>query len=137
MPRRTGQEAAIREDQQGQAVLHAAERAESTKKGMKAAAERKKRKTLADLRPDEDPGPTLMGAKVMFCGHNGWFVADLIRVGTAVAVRSAIAPLDGGTIIRGRNDEATHHVVDSPGPIAWWADHGILVVPATHVIILK
>jgi hypothetical protein len=73
-----------------------------------------------------------MGAKVMYCGHAGWFLADIFRVGNACVVR-ANGPIDGGKLVRGRDNEATHHVMDFPAGGFWRPELGVLVVPEKQV----
>lgn len=77
-----------------------------------------------------------MGAKVMYCGHDGWFIADIFEVGTANAIK-ANGPITGDNLVRGRNDEATHHVMDFPKQGCWSPQRGFLVVPEAQVRALK
>lgn len=76
------------------------------------------------------------GAHVMFCGHNGWFIADIYAIGGAVVVR-ANGHIMPEALIRCRNEEATHHVTDFPDIGFWRPDLGILVVPASQIKCLK
>jgi hypothetical protein len=71
---------------------------------------------------------SMVGASVLFCGHNGYFVADITKVGSAYVVR-ANGPVSGSNIIR-ENPEtaATHHVMDMFGGF-WRPDLGVIVVP--------
>lgn len=73
-----------------------------------------------------------IGARVMFCGHKGWFVADIHQVGTANVVVSC-GPVNGSTIIRTDLDEATHHMVDFPLAGYWKPEIGLFVVPIGQV----
>lgn len=137
--RSAGLEAAIREDIQGQQVRAAAERASDTRRAMKARGFDPKTRTfrvsdrvkgtLADPATGEEH---LVGAHVMYCGHDGWFIADLIRIEGACVVRAG-GPVNPGNIVRGSNHLATFHMVDFPGPIAWWPDVGIFVVPLANI----
>ena len=73
-----------------------------------------------------------MGARVMYCGHNGWFVADIFRIGNVNVVK-ANGPITESTLVRGKNEEATHNVSDFPSAGCWAASRGFLVVPASQV----
>lgn len=77
----------------------------------------------------------MIGACVLYCGHGGWFVADIISVGTACAVIAG-GEVNGGNLIRGRLSEATHHISDFPRAGYWNAKKGVFVVPAAQVTIL-
>jgi hypothetical protein len=68
-----------------------------------------------------------MGAKVMYCGHDGWFVADIYLVGGANIVR-ANGAIDGGKLVRGRNHEATHYISDFPSAGFWNPALGVFAV---------
>lgn len=76
-------------------------------------------------------GPAI-GALVMYCGHDGWFVADIFRVGDACVVKAG-GPVTPANIVRGCSDEATHHLVDFPSAGCWCPDRGVFVVPAAQV----
>ena len=77
--------------------------------------------------------PMVIGAHVMFCGHNGYFVADIRYIGN-VAVVTASAPVDPATLIRNRElGPATHVLVDFPASGYWSPRKGIFVVPADQV----
>lgn len=73
-----------------------------------------------------------IGARVIFCGHNAWFIADIHEVGDVNVVRA-----NGNiykNLIRDDLDKATHHVVDFPNKGFWSAtDIGVLVVPKEQV----
>lgn len=73
-----------------------------------------------------------VGARVMYCGHNGWFIADIIQVAGACVVRAA-QPVDGGMLVRDRSDEATHHLADFPTAGYWNPQIGVFVVPSDQV----
>jgi hypothetical protein len=73
-----------------------------------------------------------MGAKVMYCGHDGWFVADIFLVGNVNVVK-ANGPITASNLVRGRNEEATHHVMDFPSGGCWSPDRGFLIVPQAQV----
>lgn len=78
-----------------------------------------------------------VGAKVMYCGHDGWFVADIILVGDVCVVRGPIKGVTGGNLIRGRNNEATHLLMDFPVAGAWMPERGVFVVPQKQVRVLE
>jgi hypothetical protein len=70
-----------------------------------------------------------VGARVLYGGHEGYFVADLIPVGNAVVVRAS-GPVTPGNIIRDNQfGPPTHHMLDFPGPVFWRPDLGVFVVP--------
>lgn len=74
-----------------------------------------------------------MTALVLFCGHEGYFVADTIAVGNAVVVRAS-GPVTPANIVRdNRFGVATHHLVDFPKPGFWRPDLGVFVVPAKQL----
>lgn len=80
----------------------------------------------------------LVGAKIMYCGHDGWFIADIIHVGNCAVVRGGhegprFHGIDAGNLIRGRNEEATHHISDFPGPVFWAPGRAIFVVPRKNL----
>jgi hypothetical protein len=70
----------------------------------------------------------MIGAKVGFCGHQGYFLADIMQVANAWVVR-ANGPVSPDNIIRQDVDEeATHWVMDTYGGF-WRPDLGVFVVP--------
>jgi hypothetical protein len=78
-----------------------------------------------------------MGAQVQFCGHAGYFMADIFIIGNVAAVR-ANGPVTPGNIFR--NNEygpATHIVLDFPLPGLWAPDRGVFVVPIAQVKVLQ
>lgn len=77
----------------------------------------------------------VIGAKVQYCGHDGYFLADIFAIGTVNVVR-ANGPVSGGNVIRPA-DEATHHLADFPNAGFWRPDLGIFVVPESQVRLLK
>jgi hypothetical protein len=72
-----------------------------------------------------------MGALVQFCGHDGYFVADIHRVGNVNVVKAngAVTP---GNITRPAKG-ATHHMVDMPTAGYWNPKIGVFVVPEEQV----
>lgn len=59
-------------------------------------------------------------------------VADIHEVAGTNVVR-ANGPIDGATLRRGCNEEATHHVSDFSKSGYWGARLGVLVVPKNQV----
>lgn len=78
----------------------------------------------------------VIGANVMSCGHDGWFVADLMFIG-AVCVVHASRPVEPGNLTRGLNKCATHVISDFPIAGFWKPKFGVFVVPKEQVITLK
>lgn len=68
-----------------------------------------------------------MGAKVMFCGHAGWFMADIFDLGPMNVIK-ANGPITTDNIIRTNISDATHHVSDYPQRGFWCPERGVLVV---------
>lgn len=78
-----------------------------------------------------------MGAVVIYCGHDASFVADIHRVGD---VNVVVAGFTTGSrvrfeqlLTRPADPEATHHMVDFPGPVYWSPPRGVFVVPEQNV----
>ena len=70
-----------------------------------------------------------MGANVLFCGHAGYFIADVYNMGSVVAIKAS-APVNASNIHRHNEfGPATHHVLDFPTPGLWAPDRGVFVVP--------
>lgn len=72
-----------------------------------------------------------MGARVHYCGHDGWFVADIFRIGNVNVVK-ANGPITNSNIKRPAKD-CTHHLSDFPAAGCWCPDRGIFVVPEQQV----
>ncbi len=72
------------------------------------------------------------GARVLYCGHNGWFIADIYRVADANVI-VANGPVRPENIER-PGDEATHHLIDFPVAGYWKPDRGVFVVPGDQVV---
>jgi hypothetical protein len=72
-----------------------------------------------------------MGAKVQYCGHKGFFVADIFKVAGANVIRHG-GPVTPENIQR-PTDEATHTMVDFPEHGFWRPDLGVFVVPESQV----
>lgn len=75
----------------------------------------------------------MIGAKVRYCGHRGYFIADIFRVGNSNVVR-ANGPVTMDNLIR--EDvftESTHWLHDYPVAGFWRPDLGVYVVPETQV----
>lgn len=73
-----------------------------------------------------------MGARVKYCNHAGWFVADIFVVGTANVVR-ANHSICGENIHRDEMESITHEMRDFPQAGFWRPDIGIFVVPQEQV----
>lgn len=78
----------------------------------------------------------IVGANVVFCGHNGYFVADIVLIGNVAVIQA------GGPVVPDRlhrnNDlgPPTHHIVDFPKPVFWKPRLGVFVVPKGQVRVL-
>lgn len=79
--------------------------------------------------------PTI-GAKVQFCGHDGWFIADIFLVGNVNVIRAS-EPINANMLNRPAKDIATHHLVDFPTAGFWGTDVGVFVVPQAQVKKIK
>jgi len=77
-----------------------------------------------------------IGAHVQYCGHDGWFVADVFHFEGVVGVK-ANGPVTPGNIVRNRMDEATHQISDFPKAGLWCPDRGVFCVPEDQFHILK
>lgn len=89
-----------------------------------------------------------MGAKVKYCGHEAYFVADIFEVAGANVIR-ANGPINDYLVrnpngrledldqLNHPNHGLTHHVSDFPQPGFWRPDLGVLVVPADQVTKLR
>lgn len=73
-----------------------------------------------------------MGANVLYCGHQGWFIADIFEI-EGVNVVKANGKITPGNLTRNRFDEITHHVSDFPVAGCWDPNRGFLVVPSKQV----
>jgi hypothetical protein len=76
-----------------------------------------------------------MGATVLYCGHNGTFIADIFKVGNVNVVR-ANGKVTPDNISRPANG-ATHHLSDFPNGGFWRPDLGVFVVPENQVTELE
>lgn len=76
------------------------------------------------------------GARVQFCNHQGWFVADIRVVGTSYVV-VANGPVTPDNINRGQMEMATHVVRDWPEPCVWKPERGFFVVPSGQIQVLE
>lgn len=72
------------------------------------------------------------GARVRYCNHAGWFVADIWSVGNTNVVR-ANGPVTADNINRDELDRITHHLADFPIAGFWRPDIGVFVVPQSQV----
>ncbi len=80
-----------------------------------------------------------MGARVMYCGHDGYFVADICCVAGANVVRATGAVTPGNLIrpIQQKSEPATHTLLDFPTAGFWRPDLGVFVVPEDQVKEIK
>ncbi len=77
-----------------------------------------------------------MGARVQFCGHDGWFIADIHVVGNVNIVRAS-EPVNANMLNRPAKGNVTHHLIDFPNSGYWGADVGVFVVPTSQVKEIK
>lgn len=75
------------------------------------------------------------GAHVQYCGHDGWFIADIYAIGNVYVVR-ANGKVTADNLTRPATG-ATHHLVDFPEAGFWRPDIGVFVVPRKQVIDLS
>jgi hypothetical protein len=74
-----------------------------------------------------------LGAIVQFCGHNGWFIADILKMGP-VTVVNANGPVTPDNLVRDHRIGApTHHLSDFPLAGFWNTRKGVFVVPSEQV----
>jgi hypothetical protein len=78
----------------------------------------------------------MIGATVIFCGHRGFFLADIMQVGSAFVVR-ANGPVTPANIIREGVDEASTHIVSDMWGGFWRPDLGVFVVPSKGLTVTK
>ena len=72
-------------------------------------------------------------AYVLYCGHAGFFLADIWKVGNVNVVR-ANGPVTPSNIIRKNIGRATHSLEDFPETGFWKPDLGVFVVPEKQVV---
>lgn len=77
----------------------------------------------------------------MFCGHDGYFVADIFNI-NGVNVVNANGPVDYNALVRdwdqdNPNDRPTHHLSDYPLSGFWHPKKGVFVVPEDQVSVLN
>lgn len=73
---------------------------------------------------------------MIFCGHKGYFIADVIGVGSAWVVR-ANGPVSADNIIRRDVDEEATHIVSDMWGGFWRPDLGVFVVPNKGLTLTK
>jgi hypothetical protein len=76
------------------------------------------------------------GARVQYCGHEGWFTADIYEIGDAVAVVN-VGPITPDRLWRDNMKSITHHIVDFPESGCWKPSRGILVVPKSQLKVIE
>ncbi|MGC1685433.1 MAG: hypothetical protein WA734_07440 [Candidatus Acidiferrales bacterium] len=75
-----------------------------------------------------------MGVNVQYCGHNGYFVADILEIDGVNVVRAS-GPVSPDNIMRHEEfGPATHHLSDFPRAGFWQPKLGVFVVPKNQVI---
>jgi hypothetical protein len=77
-----------------------------------------------------------VGARVMYCGHDAYFVADIYKVGNTNVVRAG-GPINETILVRDKHAmrrlPATHQLSDFPRAGFWRPDLGVFVVPEAQV----
>lgn len=75
-----------------------------------------------------------VGAKVQYCGHDGWFIADIWEIEGVNVVRAngKVTPSNINRPAQG----ATHSLSDFPKGGFWRPDLGVFVVPSDQVKLL-
>lgn len=73
-----------------------------------------------------------IGARVKYCGHDGYFIADIFKVAGANVVR-ANGPVTPGNLVRKPSLEPTHLLMDFPSPGFWQPRLGVFAVPESQV----
>lgn len=73
-----------------------------------------------------------IGANVLFCGHQGHFIADIFVVGDCNVVRAS-GRVTADNLDRTMLHAATHHISDYPVNGFWRPDLGVFVVPSKQV----
>lgn len=68
----------------------------------------------------------------MYCGHSGWFAADIFEIGGCNVV-VANGPVSPDNIHREDLETATHHMVDFPIGGCWKPHRGLFAVPSDQV----
>jgi hypothetical protein len=76
-----------------------------------------------------------VGAYVKYCGHDGYFVADIFKI-NGVNVVHANGPVTPANLIRPA-DGATHFLSDFPSGGFWNPRKGVFVVPEKQVKEIK
>lgn len=87
-----------------------------------------------------------IGALVQFCGHEGFFIADIFEIEGVNVVRANgpintdsnnKKPTAKNAFVRGDTSKCTHHLEDFPKMGFWKPALGIFVVPKDQVTELK
>jgi len=73
-----------------------------------------------------------IGAKVVYCGHDGYFIADIFKIGNVNVVRANGKVTPGK--LTGPVDGATHQLMDCPVAGFWRPDLGVFVIPENQVV---
>ena len=76
----------------------------------------------------------VIGANVLYCGHAGYFIADLYYIGGVCVVHASTPKVTPGNIHRHNQfGEPTHHLSDFPTPGFWKPEIGVFAVPEGQV----
>lgn len=113
-----------------------AKRMSATRKAGKTLLKLSGKKIVIDTKPKETDSKAAIGAKVVYCGHNGYFVADIFHIAGACVVRANGSVTPGNLIRQNVDEEATHIISDFPHPGFWRPDLGVFVVPEDQLEIL-
>lgn len=68
--------------------------------------------------------------RIQYCGHRGYFMADVFRMGDTICVRAKKPVTPDSLIRKDFNPESCHfHIQDSPYPGGWWPHLGLFLIP--------
>jgi hypothetical protein len=73
-----------------------------------------------------------VGARVKFCNHDGWFIADIYEIAGANVIR-ANGEVNHVTLNRKNLGSITHRLIDFPVQGFFRPDIGVFVVPSNQV----
>jgi hypothetical protein len=97
-------------------------------------AKKKKR-----IHPLPQHSKAAIGARVKYCNHDAWFVADIFDFSGVCVVRASFTPkttMDFETKLHRPATQCTHVVSDFPFPGFWRPDLGMFVVPRAQLQVL-
>jgi hypothetical protein len=79
-----------------------------------------------------------VGARILYCNHQGYFIADIFKVEGVNVVRANRKVTPDNLVRDGAlRSECTHHMTDFPIAGFWRPDLGVFVVPKSQVKELK